>query len=116
MTAGNALRKETQRNDALAMLGVSALREYRETNSGEPVLKTCYCSPATMSLQSRQLHAAETNVPRRSGAESPTRPFLRCSSRRAGCGDRISANLASVRVPAASHRALGPVHSGDHAW
>ncbi len=34
MTAGNALRARTKRNDALAMLGVSAIREYREEKSG----------------------------------------------------------------------------------
>ena len=30
--------------------------------------------------------------------------------------DRVAANLASIRVPAASHRALGLIYSGDHAW
>jgi deoxycytidylate deaminase len=36
MTAGNWLRNQTQRNDAVAMLGIGAMREYRETNSGDP--------------------------------------------------------------------------------
>ncbi len=36
MTAGNALRSKTERNDAVAMLGIGAMREYRETNSGDP--------------------------------------------------------------------------------
>ena len=34
--AGNKLRSATGRNDAVAMLGVGALREYREMTTGDP--------------------------------------------------------------------------------
>lgn len=36
MTAGNALRETLGRNDAMAMLGLLAIREFREQRNGEP--------------------------------------------------------------------------------
>lgn len=36
MTAGNALRQTLRRNDAMAMLGLLAIQEYRQQKGGEP--------------------------------------------------------------------------------
>jgi hypothetical protein len=36
MTAGNKLRETLGRNDAMAMLGLIAIREFREQKTGEP--------------------------------------------------------------------------------
>src|SRR5579863_4309505 len=99
-----------------AVWAAAVMINYRlRENATNTLIVSRYCFSGSWPSRITGFDADETDVSSAGGTESATRPLSRHAADDAGSRERVSADLAHVRVLAASHGASGAVHAGDHA-